>query len=70
VISTLITITPGSTSVPVTVAVYDDPNFDAIGFKNFSLVLSTNENAARITNDTTVVVVFDNDCKLKHDSSA
>jgi hypothetical protein len=64
VISTLITITPGSTSVPVTVAVYDDPNFDAIGFKNFSLVLSTNENAARITNDTTVVVVFDNDCKL------
>ena len=65
VISTPITITPGSTSVPVTVAVYDiDSTFDAVGFKNFSLVLSTNENAARITTDTTVVIIFDNDCKL------
>lgn len=63
-ISTPITIAPGSTSVPVTVAVYDDSTFDAVGFKNFSLVLSTDENAARIITDTTVVIIFDNDCKL------
>ena len=58
-------IAPGSTSVPVTVDVYDiDSTFDAVGFKNFSLVLSTNENAARITTDTTVVIIFDNDRKF------
>ena len=57
-------IPPGSTSVPVAITVHDNSTFDAVGFKNFSLVLSTNENAARITTDTTVVVIFDNDCKL------
>ena len=59
-------ITPGNTSVPVILAVYrsNDSSFDAMGFKNFSLVLSTSENAARITTDTTVVVIFNVDCKL------
>lgn len=58
-------ITPGTTSVPVKVAVYDDSIVETIGFKNFSLVLSTEENAARITTDATIIVLFDDDCKFQ-----
>ena len=64
-ISTELLVTPGSTSIPVDVAVYNnDSIIDDIGFKNFTLILNTEENAARITTDTTVIVIFDDDCKL------
>ena len=63
-VSSQLVITPGTRSAPVKVAVYDDAIVDTIGFKNFSLVLSTEENAARITTDVTIIVLFDDDCKL------
>lgn len=48
--------------VPVTVAIYN--NFDNQSSKNFSLVLHSEEAAARIISGTTVVYIFDDDCEL------
>ena len=63
-ISTQITVSPESTTVPVTVAIYD--NFDNLSMKNFTLVLRSEEPAARIITGTTVVYIFDDDCKTRH----
>ena len=49
-------------TVPITVDIYN--NFDNLSMKNFTLVLRSEEAAARIITGTTVVYIFDDDCKL------
>ena len=61
VISTRIVVTPETATVPVIVALYN--NSDDLSFKNFSLILSSDENAARITDKAAVVYIFDDDCE-------
>ena len=59
--STRLTVLPNITLVPVDVMILD--NVDLLNFKNFSLILSLDENAARVTTDTTVINIFDDDCE-------
>ena len=65
IITNQLVVTPDTTTVPVDVAIYNnDSDVEMLGFKNFTLVLSTEENSARITTETSVVIIYDDDCKL------
>lgn len=64
VISKQLTVTPGSETVPVIVAIYN--NSDSLSFKNFSLFISTDESRASIIAAESVVYIFDDDCELIH----
>ena len=61
--STKLTVLPNSTLIPVDVIILNNINYDLLNFRNFSLILSVEENAARVTTDTTVINIFDDDCE-------
>lgn len=63
-ISSQITVSPETTTVPINVTIYN--NFDNLSTKNFTLVLRSEEASARIITGTTVVYIFDDDCKTIH----
>ena len=60
----MLSITPGSSLYQIDVAIFDNSVVETIGYQNFSLRLSSEERSVTFTNRTTVVTIYDNDCKL------
>ena len=59
----VLTISPGTSLYLVDLALYENNVVEVNGFRSFSLVLSTTEGSVVFTNRTTVINIYDNDCK-------
>ena len=63
-LQSVLTISPGTSLYPIDLAILENSVVEVNGFRSFSLFLTTTEGSVVFTNRTTVITIYDNDCKL------